>query len=178
MGRGRGWAVWITGLPSAGKTTIARALWRRLKEMGVGVQVLESDEVRRILTPRPTYTEEERDAFYRALAYIGALLVENGVNVIFDATANRRRYREEARRRIERFLEVYVRCPLEVCIKRDVKGIYQKALKGEAKTVPGLQTPYEEPLNPEVTIDSTTETPEEAAQRIIEALRERGFLEV
>lgn len=176
MGQRKGWAVWITGLPSSGKTTIAKAVRGRLEERGVGVQILESDEVRRVLTPRPTYTEEERETFYSALAYIGGLLAENGVNVIFDATANRRRYREEARSRIERFLEVYVKCPLEVCIERDVKGIYRRALKGEAKTVPGLQAPYEEPLEPDVTIDCVTDSPEEAANRIIETLREKGFL--
>lgn len=177
MGQRKGWAVWITGLPSSGKTTIAKAVRGRLEERGVGVQILESDEVRRVLTPRPTYTEEERETFYSALAYIGGLLAENGVNVIFDATANRRRYREEARSRIERFLEVYVKCPLEVCIERDVKGIYRRALKGEAKTVPGLQAPYEEPLDPDVTIDCVADSPEEAANRIIKTLRDKGFLE-
>ena len=177
MGRTKGWAIWVTGLPASGKTTIARALRRCLEERGVGSQVLESDEVRKVLTPKPTWTEDERETFYRALTYIGALLVENGVNVIFDATANRRRYREEARRRIERFLEIYVKCPLETCIERDVKGTYYRAIRGEAKTVPGLQTPYEEPLKPDVTIDSVAESTGESTRKIIEVLRERGFLE-
>jgi adenylylsulfate kinase len=177
MTRRKGWAVWITGLPSSGKSTIAKALKRGLEERDFDVQILESDELRRILTPSPSYTEEERDTFYGALVYIGELLINNGVNVIFDATANKRRYRDEARRRIKRFLEVYVKCPLEVCIARDVKGIYRQALKGEASTVPGLQSSYEEPLKPDVTTDSTRESPEKAAHRIIGALRERGFLE-
>jgi len=176
MARQKGWAVWITGLPSSGKSTIAKALRRGLEEQGVSVQILESDKVRRALTPRPSYTEGERETFYSALVYIGELLVNNGVNVIFDATANRRHYREEARRRIERFLEVYVKCPLKVCIARDAKGIYRRALKGEADTVPGLQADYEEPIEPEVTTDSTKESPEEAARRIIKALREKSFL--
>jgi len=177
MARRKGWAVWITGLPSSGKSTIAKALKRGLEKRDVDIQILESDEVRRVLTPRPSYTEEERDTFYGALVYIGELLVNNGVNVIFDATANKRRYREEARRRIGRFLEVYVKCPLEVCITRDVKGIYRQALKGGASTVPGLQASYEEPLKPNVTTDSTRESPEEAVRKIIKVLRERGFLE-
>ena len=176
MRQEKGWAIWITGLPSSGKTTIAKALNRRLYERGIGAQILESDEVRRVLTPSPTYSEEERGNFYRALVYIGKLLVENGVNVIFDATANRRCYREEARSWIDNFLEVYVKCPLEVCIERDMKGIYRRALKGEAKTVPGLQAPYEEPLEPEVTIDCVADSPEEAAHRIIEVLKEKRFL--
>jgi len=171
----KGWAVWITGLPSSGKSTIARGLAEKLARMGIRVQVLESDELRRVLTPRPTYTEEERDWFYGVMAWIGWLLVKNGVNVIFDATANRRRYRERARELIgpDRFMEVYVKCPLEVCMERDRKGIYKLALEGRAKTVPGLQAPYEEPLNPDVVVDTSTMAPEECVETVLRALVER-----
>ena len=174
---GGGWAIWITGLPSSGKSTIARLLAKRLGEMGIKVQVLESDELRRVLTPKPKYTEEERDWFYGVMAWIGWLLVRNGVNVIFDATANKRAYRERARRLIGpgRFMEVYVRCPLEVCMARDVKGIYKMALKGEATTVPGLQVPYEEPSEPAVVVDTSEMGPEECVKLVLKRLLERFY---
>ena len=171
-----GFAVWLTGIPSSGKSTIARALEERIKARGVKVQILESDEVRKSLTPRPTYTEDEREAFYRALVYIGELLVKHGVNVVFDATANKRVYRDEARRRLSRFLEVYVKCPLEVAINRDPKGLYRKALRGEITELPGLQKPYEEPLNPEVVVEADRERPEDAAAKIERKLKELGYL--
>ena len=103
------------------------------------------------------------------MAWIGWLLVKNGVNVIFDATANKRAYRERARELIGpgRFAEIYVRCPLEVCMARDVKGIYKMALKGEATTVPGLQVPYEEPSEPAVVVDTSEMGPEECVNKIL-----------
>jgi len=167
-----GWALWLTGLPSSGKSTIARALAERLGRMGVRVQILETDELRKVLTPNPRYTEEERDFFYNAMVYIGTLLVRNGVNVIFDATANRRRYRDRARKQIRRFAEVYVKCPLTVCMERDVKGIYKAALEGRAETVPGLQAPYEEPINPEVVVETDRMTVDECVEKILTELSE------
>ncbi|HDI01928.1 MAG TPA: adenylyl-sulfate kinase [Candidatus Bathyarchaeota archaeon] len=173
----RGWAIWITGLPSSGKSTIAHLLVEKLSNMGIKVQVLESDELRRVLTPRPKYTEEERDWFYNVMAWIGWLLVRNGVNVIFDATANRRAYRERARRLIgaDRFMEVYVRCPIRVCMERDVKGIYKLALEGKASTVPGLQVPYEEPVKPDVVVDTDRMSPEECADVILRHILKRFY---
>ena len=174
---GYGWAVWLTGLPASGKSTIARGVAERLAEMGIQVQVLESDELRRVLTPKPTYSEEERDWFYHVMAWIGWLLVKNGVNVIFDATANRRAYRERARRMIgpERFMEIYVRCPLEICMQRDRKGIYRLALEGKAKTVPGLQAPYEEPLEPDLVVDTDRLRPDECVELVLKAILKRFY---
>jgi len=148
-----------------------------LVKMGIKVQVLESDELRRILTPNPTYTDEEREWFYNVMAWIGWLLVKNGVNVIFDATANRRAYRERARRLIgpDRFMEIYVRCPLEVCMRRDEKGIYKLALEGKAKTVPGLQAPYEEPLKPDVVVDTSEKGPDECVKEVLRAVLDRFY---
>lgn len=173
----KGWALWITGLPSSGKSTLARAVHRRLSELCVRAQILESDELRRVLTPKASYSEEERDHFYEALVYIGHLLVENGVNVIFDATANKRRYRDLGRRRIGKFMEVYAKCPLSVCIARDSKGIYRAAIGGKASTVPGIQVPYEEPENPEVVVETDKKTPEEGSKIIVEALISMGFID-
>ena len=144
--------------------------------MGVNVAVLESDALRRILTPHPSYSEEERDVFYRALAYVGRLLTEHGVPVIFDATANRRAYRDRARRLIPQFVEVYVDCPLEVCMSRDPKGIYRKARQGEFTAVPGVQSTYEPPEDPDLVVRADRETPEAAAKRVVATLVEKGYL--
>src|SRR6478672_11222962 len=153
--------IWITGLPASGKSTIVAALRPRLEALGLTVEVLESDEVRRLLTPQATYSAEERDLFYRALAFTGQRLIEHGVTVVFDATASRRAYRDLARSMISRFLEVAVECPLEVCMQRDRKGTYEKGWRGESTTVPGLHIPYESPANPELRIETTTVSAEE-----------------
>lgn len=168
----QGFAVWITGRPASGKSSIAQELIKKLKNKGYQIQVLESDELRKILTPKPTYSEEERDWFYETMVYLGKMLTDNGVNVIFDATGNKRKYREKARFQIERFAEVYAKCPEEVLIKRDPKGIYKKALEGKAPTVPGLGSLYEEPLTPEVVTESDKETPEQAASKILAWMEE------
>lgn len=172
----RGWAVWVTGLPASGKSTITAALLRRLEAKGVYAQVLESDELRQVLTPQPTYSEEERDRFYAAMVYIGELLSRNDVNVIFDATGNRRAYRERARALIPEFIEVFAKCPLEVAMQRDHKGTYTMARTGRSRTVPGVQSVYEEPFSPEVTVESDRLSADEAAERILEALVKRGLV--
>ncbi|MGE3976874.1 MAG: adenylyl-sulfate kinase [Nitrospira sp.] len=163
-------AIWLTGLPASGKSAIAAALKPKLEELGP-VEVFESDAVRRILTSHPTYDDAERDLFYRSLAFMGAKLVSHGVTVIFDATANRRAYRDFARSQIPRFIEVWVECPLELAIQRDYKGTYQRGQRGESTTVPGLQEPYEVPLNPEVRIDTTKLHAKEAAEQILEYVK-------
>ena len=166
-----GFAVWITGLPASGKSTVAAALASELRARGVDVEVLESDVLRRIFTPQPRYDEAERDAFYGQVAYIGALLARHGVAVIFDATANLRTYRDRARQQIPRFLEVYVDTPLEVCITRDPKGVYR-----EGRAVPGLQASYEPPLHPDLVIHGDQEPPENAAHRIVAKLIGSGLV--
>ena len=169
-------AVWITGLPSSGKSTLAAALKAQLTARGVDVAVLESDALREILTPRPKYDEQERDTFYTQVAYIGSLLVNHGVPVIFDATANRRTYRDRVRQQLPRFLEVYVATPLETCMARDPKGIYRHAVNNLTAAVPGLQTVYEPPEAAEVVVCGNRETPETAAQRVISKLTEKHYL--
>ncbi len=171
-----GFAVWITGLPASGKSTVTRALVALLAARQVDIAVLESDVLRKIFAIHPQYTEEEREAFYKQMTWVGALLVEHGVPVIFDATANRRAYREGAKRRIGRFVEVYVECPLEVCMARDPKGLYRQAREGALGEVPGLQAPYEPPENPGLIIPGDREAPEIASLRIVAELEARGFL--
>lgn len=164
-------AIWITGLPASGKTTIATRLLSLLhNEYRVWAAHLESDRLRTILTPAPTYSREERDAFYKAIASLAGFLVADGVPVVIDATANLKSYREAGRAIIPRFLEVYVQCPLEVCIARDPKGIYNKAVQGVASSVPGLQDPYEEPDHPDVVVHCARSTPDQAARMIVQKL--------
>lgn len=174
MRHGHAFAIWITGLPASGKSTLTKALQSKLASRGIGVEVLESDELRKILTPHPTYDEQERDAFYKQMVWIGSLLVKHGVPVIFDATANRRAWRDSARQAIPNFVEVFVDAPLELCMTRDPKEIYRRAQHGENTTVPGLQAEYERPLTPEVVMRAEEETAESAARRILEELTARG----
>ena len=144
--------------------------------MGIRPAVLESDAMRREITPNAAYDEGERDAFYATVAYVAGVLVLHGVPVIVDATANRRTYRDRAREAIPRFLEVHVRCPLAVCQTRDPKGIYRRGAEGTAKNVPGVSAPYEPPLLPEVIVDGEKGDPAVAARHIVSALEKKGFL--
>ncbi len=177
-----GWCIWITGLPGSGKSTIARKLKQKLDYLNVKSYIISSDALRKIATPKPKYTEEEREIIYGALVYAAKVLVENGINVIIDATGNRRRYREKARNTINRFMEVYLKCPLSICIERERKRletymaprrIYEKAFTGESKTVPGIGAPYEEPINPEVVIETDRVGPDEAAEIILREIKKR-----
>jgi adenylylsulfate kinase len=172
---GLAFAMWITGLPASGKSTIVSALTPQLEGLGLTVEVLESDEVRRIITPTPTYSEAERDLFYRALVFTGQKLVTHGVTVVFDATASRRVYRDFAKSVIARFIEVSVECPIATCMERDKKGTYRKGQLGESLTVPGLQSLYEPSINPDLRIDTTTTLANDAAHRICD-LVEAKFL--
>ncbi len=170
MNERQGFAVWLTGMPASGKSSIARELVKKIRGLGASVVVLESDEMRKILTPDATYSEEERNRFYRDLVLIGGMITRNGINAIFDATANRRAYRDHARSLIPKFIEVFVRCPLDVCMKRDPKGIYGRAAAGQAATVPGIQSPYEPPLHPEITVDGQ-DSPDRSADVVLEKLK-------
>ncbi|MEZ4674011.1 MAG: adenylyl-sulfate kinase [Caldilineaceae bacterium] len=162
-----GFALWFTGLPASGKSTLAAGVAAQLHKRGISVQILDSDELRQVLTPNPTYTLTERDWFYGVMAYMGQLLTKNGVNVIFAATANRRYHRDRARAFIPRFAEVYVHCPPERLRERDPKGIYALAAAGDAPHVPGIGEPYEAPLQPAVTVDTEQQHVDEAVAAIV-----------
>jgi adenylylsulfate kinase len=168
------WAVWITGPPGSGKSTLARVAARQLEAAGLRVRVLELDEIRKALTPEPTYSESEREVVYRALVVMATLLTEAHVPVIIDATAHRRRWRSHAREAIGRFAEVQVLCPLEVCRERErtrrrshaPRDIYARAGK-PGGTVPGVDVPYEPALAPELVIDTSTQSVADGAARIV-----------
>jgi adenylylsulfate kinase len=177
-----GWCVWITGLPGSGKSVVSEALFTLLNQKGIPAQLLSSDALRKVLTPKPSYSLEERDIVYATLAYIAELLTRNGVNVIIDATGNLRSYRDNARKQIPKFAEAYLECPLDVCMHREAKRgrtyhapkqIYSRALKGKAPTVPGVGQPYEPPLNPEITVDTTRCNPQECARQILGMILKR-----
>ena len=177
MSEQEGFAIWVTGLPGSGKSVVSDALKDILNNHKIRVQILRTDELRRIMTPHPKYTEEERELVYNMLVYVGELLTTNGINVIFDATGNKRQFRANARDKIKRFMEVYLNCPLDICMERELtrkklfgapKQIYRRAMKGETTTVPGLQVPYEEPINPELILNTNELTPTECAKIIFD----------
>ena len=176
-----GWCLWVTGLSGSGKSVISKKVFEKLRETGVSAQIIGSDVLRRWVTPNPKYSEDERTMIYSIIVFVAKLLNQNGINVIIDATANRRLYREKARRQILRFMEAYIQCPLEICINRETerkntfnapRSIYQKAFVGESVTVPGISVAYEEPLNPEVIVDSDKLNPDQCALKIVRTLRE------
>src|SRR3972149_7376880 len=133
-----GFAIWLTGLPASGKTAVAEGSIRRLEELyELKVQHLESDALRKVLTPEPSYSVSEREWFYDVIVFLGDMLTKHGINIIIDATGNRTAHREKARNSIGKFLEVYIRCPLNTCMERDPKGIYRLAQSGKATSVAG-----------------------------------------
>ena len=166
-------AVWLTGLSGSGKSAIARALLEQLRGRGISAAVLESDVLRTQLTPFATYGESERDEFYATVGDLAAWLVSRGKPVIIDATANRRAYRDRARRSIARFAEVYVDTPLEVCAARDAKGFYKSQ---DVKALPGVQVPYEPPSAPELVLSGASSSPADGADEAIGFLERRGWI--
>ena len=166
MSEARNFSIWLTGHSGSGKSAIARELVRLLHQRGVEVSVLESDVMRTQLTPFPRYDEADREFFYAMLLEVGLILLGKGRPVVFDATANRRAYRDAARRRIARFAEVYVDTPLEVCAARDPKGLYRQ----------GMKIPYEPPLAPELVVQGAQGTPAQAAAQVVGFLGTRHWV--
>ncbi len=168
--------IWITGLPGSGKSTVAEALKTTLKDDAV---ILRMDDLRKVVTPVPTYSDEERELLYRALVYTAKKLSESGHTVIIDATAHMRRWRTLARNVICEYMEVYLKCSLTECRRREEKredlhqapkSIYKKA--DEGWPVPGVNVPYEEPARPEITIDTERTDINKAVKIILESLKQ------
>jgi adenylyl-sulfate kinase len=172
----KGFTVWFTGLSGSGKTTLARALEEDLKSRGFHVEVLDGDEVRLRLSKGLGFSKEDRDENIRRISYVAKVVTRCGAVAITCAISPYREIRDEARKEIERFVEVFVKCDLEECIRRDVKGLYKKALSGEIKNFTGVSDPYEEPLNPEIVVETHRETPEESLNKIISSLYKLGYL--
>ncbi|HEY2410094.1 MAG TPA: adenylyl-sulfate kinase [Polyangiaceae bacterium] len=165
----RGAVIWLTGLPSSGKSTLAAAAHARLIECGVASCILDSDILRAILAPQAGYGQLERAAFYETLGRLAAELAAQGLLVLVPATANRRHYREKARRAAPAFLEVWVATSLDECRKRDAKGLYRRAERGELRDFPGVTSEYQPPETPDLTVTSS-DSP--AVEQIIELARE------
>jgi len=172
----KGFVVWVTGLPGSGKTTVARGLERSLRSQGFKVEVFDGDEVRKWLSPEAGFSREDRERHIRRVAHVANLLARNGVAAIVSLVSPYRDVRGYARKLIGSFIEVYVKCSLETCMKRDPKGLYSKALGGAIKDMTGVQDPYEEPLAPEVTVDTESEEPDGCVEKILAKLREIGYL--
>ncbi len=172
----RGVTVWLTGLPSAGKSTIAHRLARRLEAEGRTVMVLDGDEVGERLNKGLGFSKADRDENIRRISYVARLLTEVGTAVIVAAISPCRRTRDEARAEIKRFVEVHVQCPVEECIRRDVKGLYKKALDGKIQHFTGVDDPYEAPLNPELVVETSHETVDTSVERIVSRMRTLGHL--
>ena len=176
----KGIVIWLTGLSGAGKTTLAASLNQELTAIGHRIEILDGDEVRENLSRGLGFSKEDRDTNVRRIGFVARLLARNGVIVLASAISPYRQSRDDVRQSIESdgasFVEVFVRAPLAVLVERDVKGLYKKALAGEIKNFTGVSDPYEEPLAPDVVVDSSAETVEESAERILEHLFETGAL--
>lgn len=167
--------VWFTGLPASGKTAVASRVAEELRAEGFKVELLDGDWVRRTINPDAGFTREQRRLHLLRVAWVARLLARNGVVVLCSFVSPYRDVREEIRRVIEeeglRFIEVYVKCSLETCMKRDPKGLYKKALAGEIKHMTGLDDPYEPPLSPEVIVDTESESLDECAEKVLVFLK-------
>jgi adenylylsulfate kinase len=172
----QGFTLWFTGLSGAGKSTLANMAAEELRGRGHNVEVLDGDEVRTNLSKGLGFSKEDRDTNIRRIGYVCRLLARNGVTAISAAISPYREIRDEVRREHERFFEVYVRCPIEALVKRDVKGLYEKALRGEIQHFTGVDDPYEEPLNPELVLETSRESREESFRKLIEALEARDLI--
>ncbi len=172
-----GFTLWFTGLSGAGKSTLSHALAEILRAEGRNVEVLDGDEIRQNLSKGLGFSKEDRDTNIRRIGYVANMLSRNGVIAMTAAISPYREIRDEVRRQSKNFVEVYVKCSLQTLIQRDVKGLYRKALAGEIKEFTGISDPYEEPLNPEITVDTEKQSISESVEIILQRLRARGYLD-
>jgi adenylyl-sulfate kinase len=171
-----GYTLWMTGFSGAGKTTIALELERRLKAMGARFERLDGDTVREGLTRDLGFSKEDRDKNIERVTFVARLLSRNGVGVIASFISPYREAREKVRGETTNFIEVFVNAPINVCIERDVKGLYKKALAGELPNFTGIDDPYEAPINPEITVNTATETVEDSVNAILAYLESRELI--
>ena len=172
----KGFTLWLTGLSGSGKSTIAKELQRRLVGMGYRSELLDGDEVRRNLSPELGFSKQDREIHARRIVYISKLLSRNGIISIVSLISPYRAFRAYARAELNNFVEVYVRCSIDTCIKRDPKGLYKKALNGEITDMTGIQDPYEEPVNPEVIVDTDKQSVDECVNTILDTLVRLGYI--
>jgi len=171
-----GFTLWFTGLPCSGKTAVANRVAAILKDRGLSVERLDGDVVRQDLTRDLGFSKKDRDENIRRVTFVTKLLSRNGVAVLTSFISPYREMRDRARREVTNFVEIYAKCPVEVCMERDIKGMYQKAIRGEIKEFTGVSDPYEEPLHPEIVLETGKETLEQSVQKVITKLGELGYL--
>jgi len=171
-----GFTLWFTGLPCSGKSAVADRVAAILKDRGLRVERLDGDIVRRELTRDLGFSKKDRDENIRRVTFVTKLLSRNGVAVLTSFISPYREMRDHARQEATNFLEVYAKCPVDVCMQRDVKGMYQKAIRGEIKEFTGVSDPYEEPLNPEIVLETDKETLEQSVDKVLAKLGELGYI--
>ena len=171
-----GFTLWFTGLSGAGKSTISTRVEQELRRRGLRVELLDGDVVRTNLSKGLGFSKEDRDENVRRIGFVCDLLSRNGVAAIAAVISPYRQIRDEVRGKIGNFVEVYVECPLETLIERDVKGLYRKALAGEISNFTGVSDPYEPPLNPEVVVRTSEQTPEQSVAAILARLEALGYV--
>ena len=177
MAAEKGFCLWFTGLSGSGKTTITNVLVKEMRKRGAKLEVLDGDIVRQNLSKGLGFSKEDRDTNIRRVAFVADLLSRNEVPVITAAISPYRELRDEARELMgDRFIEVFVKASVEVCAERDVKGLYEKAFKGEIKEFTGVSDPHEPPLNPELTLDTEHDSAEEDAAKVLSLLEERQLI--
>ncbi len=172
----RGFTAWFTGLPCSGKTTIADGVAEVLRGRGLKVELLDGDIVRKGLTSDLGFSKEDRDENIKRVTYVAKLLTRNGVAVLATFVSPYRERRAKTREEIGDFVEIYTRCPVEICIERDEKGMYKKAIAGEIKNFTGIDDPYEEPEDPELILDTDKMGVEECVQKVLDKLEELGYV--
>jgi len=173
----KGFVLWFTGLSASGKSTVADAVAEKLIKRGLKIERLDGDIVRKSLTKDLGFSKEDRDENIQRVSFVAKLLSRNGVGVIASFISPYREVRKRIREETTNFVEVFVKCPLEVCEKRDPKGMYKKARAGEIKNFTGIDDPYEEPENPELVLNTDKETVEESVEKVITKLEELRLIE-
>jgi len=173
----KGFVLWFTGLSASGKSTVADAVAEKLIKRGLKIERLDGDIVRKSLTKDLGFSKEDRDENIQRVSFVAKLLSRNGVGVIASFISPYREVRKKIREETTNFVEVFVKCPLEVCEKRDPKGMYKKARAGEIKNFTGIDDPYEEPENPELVLNTDKETVEESVEKVITKLEELRLIE-
>ncbi len=169
--------IWFTGLPCSGKSTLANALKQKLEELGKRVYILDGDIIRKELNVDLGFSEEDRKENIRRVSVVAKILTECGVIPVVALVSPFRESRRKAREKIGKFVEVYVKAPIEVCKERDVKGMYKLAIEGKIKGFTGIDDPYEEPENPEVVCETDRETVDESVEKILNFLEKEGYIE-
>ena len=172
-----GFTLWFTGLSGAGKTTITDIVEKQLHHQQVPIEVLDGDVVRTNLSKGLGFSREDRDTNVLRIGFVADLLTRNGVGVIVSAISPYKEARDEVRRNVGDFVEVFVDAPVEVCADRDVKGLYAKAYSGEIPEFTGVSDPYEAPASPELHLHTDQEEAADSAQRVIDKLVELDYLE-